>query len=114
MPIYEIQPNAISFARMRDLRRRLRRAIVVLACTVLVSSVGLVLMGPLESLDDPHAWFLALWDTLNLVSTVGNLDEDFTVAQRAWAMFVIVFGLGAVLYGFGTKQSLLNHDVFHL
>ena len=53
-----------------------------------------------------------LWDTLNLVSTVGNLDE-LTTGQKIWGMVVITVGLGAVLYGFSTMQGLLHgKDMF--
>ena len=53
-----------------------------------------------------------LWDTLNLVSTVGNLDE-LTTGQKIWGMIVITIGLGAVLYGFSTMQGLIHgKDVY--
>lgn len=51
-----------------------------------------------------------LWDTLNIVSTVGSLPE-LSAGQRWWAMGVIVVGLGAVLYAYGTLQALLQGDI---
>ncbi|MGY8753695.1 MAG: hypothetical protein ACKVIO_07345, partial [Phycisphaerales bacterium] len=53
-----------------------------------------------------------LWDTLNLVSTVGSLDE-LTTGQKIWAMLVIIVGIGAVLYGFSTMQELLHGKDIH-
>ncbi len=53
-------------------------------------------------------FFLAFWDTINLVSTVGSLQERMTSPQLVWGILVIIFGLGAVLYGFGTLQGLLQ------
>jgi voltage-gated potassium channel len=114
VPTYEVQSDRVIEESLAELRRRFRIAVALLVITVVISTGGFVVLGrhegPLTS-----QIFLALWDTLNLVSTVGNLQEQFTSPQRVWAMLVMMFGLGAVLYGFSTLQGMLHGgDVFRL
>lgn len=82
-------------------------ALASLLATVFISTVGFIVLGKHEGSIADQA-FLGLWDTLNLVSTVGNLSPDMTASQRVWSMIVIVVGLGAVLYGFGIMQGLIH------
>jgi len=106
--VLRFQPDRDVARHVRSLRRRFAIAIGMLVGIAVASTAGLVAFG--VRADEPigRRILLAFWDTLNLVSTVGNLEEEFTIAQRLWAMLVIIFGLGAVLYAFGTVQQLLH------
>jgi len=111
--VYSFQHDEAQDDFIRQLRQRVRRAAAALVFTVFVATIGLVALGRHEGQTLSHRFLLAFWDTLNLVSTVGSLAEDFTNAQRIWAMGIIIFGLGIVLYGFGVIQRLLQGgDVF--
>lgn len=99
-------PDAIN--KLSDLRIRLYQSIGVLLGVVIVSTIGFVVLGWPET-----NWHVALWETFNLISTVGSLDE-MNVAERSWAMIVIIFGLGATLYGFGNLSALLTSgEILH-
>lgn len=106
MAIYTTQQDIATARLIGSLRRRFFAAIAVLIITVAISTIGFVL------LNDDNAPLLnrgldGFWNTLNLVSTVGSLTE-LSGPERAWSAIVIVVGLGAVLYGFGTVQGLFN------
>ncbi len=108
MAVLTLQRDDATEGYVRRLRKRLHRAVFTLLATVLLSTLGLVVLGRHGNEAIEQRFLLAFWDTLNLVSTVGNIAEDFTIAQRLWAIGVIIFGLGAVLYGFGVIQGLLH------
>lgn len=79
---------------------------VILIGVTIISTIGFILTGRYEGTMS-YQIIEGLWDTLNLVSTVGNLDE-LTTGQKIWGMAVITVGLGAVLYGFSTMQGLIH------
>ena len=113
MAIYTIQSDRKTEVFVQNLRRRALVAVSILVSTVLLSTLGFVLLGEHEGSLLQRA-FYAFWDTLNLVSTVGSLHTDLTNTERAWALLIIVVGLGAVLYGFGIMQNLLQSgEVLH-
>jgi len=91
------------------LTRRFIESIGLLVVVVLVSTVGFFLQGRPDT-----TLLVALWETLNLISTVGSLPE-FDTAERVWAMLVIAFGLGATLYAFGNLTALLTSgEILHV
>jgi voltage-gated potassium channel len=110
VPVYTIQPDREVEEFVRSLWRQFAYSIAALIGIVVISTVGFVVFGAERygHLPVGERFFLAYWDTLNLVSTVGSLREDFTTAQRTWAILVIVFGLGAVLAAFSTIMGLLQ------
>lgn len=114
MSVFIMQSSRGDEDSIRILRRRLYAAIAVLVITVIVSTLGLLLLGRHGEKPFSIRLLEAFWDTLNLVSTVGSLEEDFTVGQRLWAILIIAFGLGAVLFGFGTLQTLIQQDFVRL
>lgn len=112
VPIYTVQSDRAATRLFRNLQERLLRAILLLALCVAVFTVGFFIIDLVQNGSGPVGgrFFDALWNTLNLVSTVGNL-KDVSTLERAWAMLTIVVGLGAVLYGFGSLQALFQVDV---
>ena len=97
MPVYTIQPDRVIEEFARSLRRRALVALAVLAGIIVLSTAVMVVFAPRGgSLSE--RMLLGLWDTLQLISTVGAFDdEDMTVWQRIWGLLVIMLGLGAVL-----------------
>ena len=112
MPVYSVQPDAVAATVFRSLRRRFLNALLLMA---LVTAVIVLGFFTIDALRDPGGnwadhWFEAVWNTLNLVSTVGSLTVESPL-ERAWGMLAIVIGLGAVLYGFGTLMAMFTGDV---
>src|SRR3954469_22211738 len=104
--MYPIHPNRPMTEFVRRLQRRFAVAMGVLLVTIFISTAGFLVLNPRQG-SMSERLLLSLWETLNIVSTLGNFDHELTMAERIWAMLVIVFGLGAVLYGFGLLQALL-------
>jgi voltage-gated potassium channel len=110
--VYTVQPDAVAASVFRSLRRRFLNALLLMA---LVTAVIVIGFFTIDALHDPGGdwadhWFYAVWNTLNLVSTVGSLTVESPL-ERAWGMLAIVIGLGAVLYGFGTLMAMFTGDV---
>lgn len=106
MPRFTIQPERVIKSQHSRLQRQLLLATVILLGVTIISTIGFILTGRYEG-SFVNQVIEGLWDTLNLVSTVGSLDE-LTTGQKIWGMVVITVGLGAVLYGFSTMQGLLH------
>jgi voltage-gated potassium channel len=108
VPVHIVSPDLPAERHVRELRRRFAVAIAILFGIGVVSTAALVALGSHGDRSPGQQVLLAFWDTLNLVSTVGSIEERFTTGQRVWASLVIIFGIGAVLYAFGTLQNLLQ------
>lgn len=106
MAVYTIQTDRTTEEFVRSLRRRAVISMAVLFGVIIASTLFLMVLAGEGSIQ--NRFLFALWDTLNLISTVGSLEEDLTTSQRVWAILVIALGLGAVLYAYGTLQSLLQ------
>lgn len=97
---------------LRYLTRRFYQSLGILVAVLLTSTIGFMWLG--RDRPEEVGIFDALWSTLNLVSTVGSLDE-LSDAERAWSLVVIIFGLGATLYGFGNLSALLTSgEILHV
>ena len=89
-------------ASAAEQKRRFLWSIAALLLVVLISALGFDIIGG----DEVSFWPEGIWDTLNIISTVGSLPE-MSAAERAWAMIVIVVGLSAFLYLYSSLISLL-------
>jgi voltage-gated potassium channel len=107
MAVYEVQTDHEAEAFVRSLLRRFMLCIATLAGIVLISTAGLVFFSHERAGPLGQRIYYAFWDTLNLITTVGDIDETLSTGQRAWAILVIIFGLGTVLTAFSTLQGLL-------
>jgi voltage-gated potassium channel len=110
--VYTVQPDAVAASVFRSLRQRFINALLLMALVTAVIAVGFFVI---DAVQQPHGrwadhWFHAVWNTLNLVSTVGSLTLE-TPLERAWGMLAIIIGLGAILYGFGTLMGMFTGDV---
>ncbi len=87
---------------------RLLKIVILVFGTVMIGAVGFKILGR-------DAWnFLdALYMAIITLSTVGFSEvHPLTDAQRVWAMVVISFGIGIVLYAFSQgAEFLLNFDL---
>ncbi len=108
MPVFTIHPDRVTEDFVRDLRRRAVMALALLLGIITISTISLMILDRHPDLSLYDRFLNALWDTLNLISTVGSLTEDLSSGQRVWAILVIALGLGAALYAFGTLQSLMH------
>lgn len=110
--MYRYESDRMAQAVVQDLRRRWFGALATLVMTVVVGTVGFVILDPARagaSANLGDLSLMALWETLNIVTTVGAIPQnEFTGLERIWAIGIVVFGLGAVLYGFGSLQALLH------
>lgn len=80
--------------------RRLRAALFCLALVIVLGSAGYMLLG-FGLLD-------AVFQTVTTVSTVGYREiRPLTTAGRIFTIFVILFGVGAAFYTFGTLLETL-------
>jgi voltage-gated potassium channel len=106
--VYDIQPDRVTEDIVRSMRRRFIMGLSTLVGVITISTVVLMIAGRHE--EPLHKEFLlSLWDTLQLISTVGAFNDDQMAPwQRVWAIIVIALGLGAALYAFSTLQSLLH------
>ena len=109
MPIYVVQDDRQGAEVLRELRRRFALALGALAIAIAISTIGFTLLDSANTdvMSFSDRAFEGLWKTLNIVSTVGWLGE-LSQAEKAWSILVIIFGLGAVLYGFGSLQAMLH------
>lgn len=110
MAVHRVSTDREAERRVRSLRRRFTASLGILVGIGVASTASLVILGSPEDGAMGSRVLLAFWDTINLVSTVGSLHEDLSLGQRLWASFVIIFGLGAVLYAYGNLQGLLHGE----
>jgi voltage-gated potassium channel len=87
---------------MSDLRRRFLRSVLALLLVVFIGAIGFDILGG----DRVRFWPDGLWDTLNIISTVGSLP-DLSRAEKSWALVVIIVGLSTFLYLYGNLLTLL-------
>ncbi len=87
---------------VRDLRKRFYLSLGLLFGVIAISTIGFYFHDQTD-----RNWIDALWKTLNIVSTVGSVGI-LGPGERVFGMLVIVFGLGAVMYGFGNLTAILT------
>ncbi|MCK4871883.1 MAG: potassium channel protein [Phycisphaerales bacterium] len=85
-----------------DLKRRVVYSVLLLVLVVVVGAAGFDWLGG----DKVDFWPDGLWDTFNIISTVGSLP-DLRPVEQGWAMFVIIVGLSSFLYLYGNLLTLL-------
>ncbi len=84
-----------------DLRQRAFYSVLVLAGVVFIGAAGFDILG-----GDRTEYWHGLWDTLNIISTVGSLPH-MSRPEQAWALVVIIVGLSTFLYLYGNVLTLL-------
>jgi voltage-gated potassium channel len=112
VPVYTIQPDRAGSEVFTSLRLRLLKELLFLAMVVVAIALGFFVLDVAQDPDGDYSdfWFEAVWNTLNIVSTVGSLTK-VSPLERAWGMLAIVVGLVAVLFGFGSLMAMFTGDV---
>jgi len=89
------RPDVWLFRSTRSPLARIRIGAKVLCCVVLVAIVGFRILGNYD-------WLEAAWMTTITISSVGFAERtDSSWELQLFTMFVIVFGLSAVMYTLG-------------
>jgi len=112
MNIYRAQETRHSQRQLAQWKARLMRSVGLLALTLVVCMVGLFLLDPASD-PLPGKAFRALWNAVNLLSTLGAFT-DFNNAQRA---FLIVTMMGFVFaggYGMSSLYGLFSGNTYML
>nr|WP_176329263.1 NAD(P)-binding protein [Paraburkholderia sacchari] len=96
MQIYRVDEPRLGALRVREWRRRARRALALLLLLLLIVVTGLTLLDNSKA-PPPTKVFHALWDGVNLVTTLGDFT-DFNEHQKIFMLAaMLVTMLGAAL-----------------
>src|SRR5437660_4973382 len=80
--------------------RHLRLAILLVLGVLALGTVGYILIEHLSFID-------ALYTTIGMMTTIGLLVQPLSPTGRLLTIFVIVFGVGSLLYTFGVGMEFL-------
>jgi voltage-gated potassium channel len=80
--------------------RHLRIAILLVLGVLLLGTVGYMLIERLSFVD-------ALYTTIGMMATVGYLVQPLSTAGKILTIFVIVLGVGSLLYTFGAGMEFM-------
>jgi voltage-gated potassium channel len=105
VPIYRVMTRQQGELQLRRWRQSLRRALGLLALTILVCMAGLIVLDP-----EQHSWqvkaFDALWNAINAVTTVGDFTA-FNRGQRAFMLATVFAFVGVGGYAVTTLTGVL-------
>jgi voltage-gated potassium channel len=85
--------------------RHLRRAIILVLSVLVLSTVGYMLIEHLSLAD-------AVYTTIAMMATVGNVVYPLSEAGRIFTIFVIIAGVGSLLYTFGAGMEFVIEGHF--
>jgi voltage-gated potassium channel len=85
--------------------RHLRIALFLVLGVLVLSTIGYMLI---ESLSFPDA----LYTAIQMMATVGNVVRPLSETGRFFTLFVIVLGVGALLYAFGSSMEFIIEGHF--
>ncbi|MGU7784288.1 potassium channel family protein [Burkholderia sp. PU8-34] len=108
MWIYRVAEPRLGVIRMREWRRRARHAVGLLALLLVCSATGLVLLDQSDT-SLPNKIFTALWDGVNLVTTLGSFAE-FNQPQKVFMLLAMIATL--LIGGFAVARltGMLSGD----
>ncbi|WP_165422787.1 potassium channel family protein [Ktedonosporobacter rubrisoli] len=85
--------------------RHLIIASLLVASVLIAGTIGYMFIEQLSFVD-------ALYTTVGMMSTVGNVIHPITPLGRIFTIFVIVFGVGSLLYTFGAGMEFMIEGHF--
>ncbi len=85
--------------------RHLRIAVILVLSVLALGAVGYMLIERLSFVD-------ALYTTIDMMATVGNVVQPLTEAGRLFTVVVIVLGVGSLLYTFGAGMEFMIEGHF--
>ena len=121
MPIYRVLEPHLGHLHLREWRRRLLHTVGLLLGTLAACAIGLSALGSSNQLLRDRM-FLGLWNSLNLITTVGDfssLDErEKAFMMATMIVFMIIGGYAlSTLTGFFSNAAVMmlreNKDVQH-
>jgi voltage-gated potassium channel len=80
--------------------RHLRIAVILVLSVVVLGTIGYMLIEQLSFLD-------ALYTTINMMATVGNVVHPLSILGKLFTIAVIVLGVGSLLYTLGVGMELM-------
>ncbi|GHO69738.1 potassium transporter TrkA [Ktedonobacter sp. SOSP1-52] len=86
--------------------RHLQIAIVLVLTVLIVGTVGYMEIEQLSFFD-------ALYTTVDMMATIGSSSHPDTEAGRIFTLFVVVFGVGSLLYTFGAGMEFIIEGHFN-
>ena len=108
MPLYHVIETGSGQLRVREWRRRAVRMLILLFLTLLGCTVGLLLLEPANQ-PLPHKIFIALWNAVNLITTLGDFTE-FTNGQKAFVILTMLLYMMIGGYAVSTLTGILSSD----
>ena len=108
MPIYRVIEPQVGQLQQQEWRRRVLHIVGLLLVTLAVCAIGLI---ALDSSDQPFPakLFRALWNALNLVTTLGDLT-GLDEREKAFMMATMIGFLAIGGYAVSTLTGILSSD----
>jgi voltage-gated potassium channel len=108
MWIYRVDEPRLGVVRIREWRRRARHTVGLLVLLLGGSATGLVLLDQSDA-SFPNKVFMALWDGVNLISTLGDFAE-FNQPQKVFMLLAMFATL--LIGGFAVSRltGMLSGD----
>lgn len=91
--------------KTRDSIRHLRIALILVFGVLVMGTVGYMLIEGLSFID-------ALYTTIDMMATVGNVVYPLSQAGRLFTILVIILGVGSLLYTFGVGMEFVIEGHF--
>ncbi|WP_028218960.1 potassium channel family protein [Paraburkholderia oxyphila] len=106
--MYRVEDPQIGKQHFREWRRRARRTLGMLLLVMVGTSLGVAL---LDSSKTPVSskLFTAVWDSMNLVTTLGDFSE-FNPRQKVFMAFAMFATMLIVGYAVSTLSGMLSGD----
>jgi len=106
VPIYRVIEPRVGHQRINEWWRRARRVLGLLAGVIFACTLGLVLLD--TSSEPPlHKLLLALWNSVNLVTTLGDFST-FDPRQRLFMLGAMLFAMVIGAYGISQLTGILS------
>ena len=85
--------------------RHLKIAGILVLSVLILGTIGYMLIEQLSFVD-------ALYTTIDMMSTIGNVVHPFSLAGRVFTIFVIAFGVGSLLYTLSAGMEFMIEGHF--
>lgn len=108
MPVYRVIEPGLGRLQVQEWRRRAVRTLGLLFLTLIGCTIGLIFLAPA---DEPliHKTFTALWNAVNLITTLGAFTE-FTDSQKVFVIMTMVIFMIIGGYAVSTLTGILSSD----
>src|SRR5512132_420396 len=106
MPLYHVIQPGLGQLHVRVWRRQAIRTLGLLFLILLGCTAGLLLLEPANQ-PLPHKVFTALWNAVNLITTLGDFTE-FTNGQKAFVILTMLLYMMIGGYAVSTLTGILS------